>query len=82
MLVAERYFSNPPTIAVAYGLNFPDGLCGGPLAMAYKCPLILTVSNNYAAAKAYAQKIKATSAVTFGGSTLITDDAIKAILGR
>ena len=82
VLVAERYFSNPPTIAVAYGLNFPDGLCGGPLAMAYKCPLILTVSNNYAAAKAYAQKIKATSAVTFGGSTLITDDAIKAILGR
>ena len=50
--------------------------------MAYKCPLILTVSNNYADAKAYAQKIKATSAVTFGGSSLITDAAIKGIIGK
>ena len=82
VLVAERYFDNPPTIAVAYGLNYPDGLCGGPLAMTYHCPLILTVSNNFAAAKEYAKKIKATNTVTFGGPSLITDDALKGIIGE
>ena len=82
VLVAQHYFDDPPTIALAYGLNFPDGLCGGPLAMTYECPLILTVSNNYTAAKAYAKQIKATSAVTFGGSSLITDAAINGILGK
>ena len=82
VLVAEKYFDNPPTIALAYGLNFPDGLCGGPLAMTYKCPLILTVSNNYTAAKAYAKQIKTTNTVTFGGPSLITDAALKGILGK
>ena len=82
VLVAEKFFKDPPTIALAYGLNYPDGLCGGPLAMAYGCPLILTVSKNCTAAKEYAAKIKAASTVTFGGPTLITDDALKLILGK
>ena len=82
VLVAKHYFKDPPTIALAYGLNFPDGLCGGPLAMTYECPLILTVSNNYTAAKAYAKQIKATNTVTFGGPSLITDAALKGILGK
>ena len=81
-MVAEKYFNNPPTIAVAYGLNYPDGLCGGPLAMQYGCPLILTVSNDYSAAKAYASKIKATNTVTFGGPALISDDALNGIIGK
>ena len=69
-------------MTVAYGLNYPDGLCGGTLAMVYKCPLILTVSKNTSSAQAYAQKIKATNTVTFGGKTLITDEALKLILGK
>ena len=81
VLVAKRYFKNPPTMAVAYGLNYPDGLCGGPLAMQYSCPLILTVSANVTAAKDYAKQIKATTTVTFGGPSLITDEALKTILG-
>ena len=82
VLVAEKFFKDPPTMALAYGLNYPDGLCGGPLAMAYGCPLILTVSKNITAAKSYAEKIKATNTVTFGGPSLITDDALKQILGK
>ncbi len=80
--VAQAFFKAPPTMTVAYGLNYPDGLCGGTLAMKYGSPLILTVSKNTAAAQGYAQKIKATNTVTFGGKTLITDDALKVILGK
>ena len=80
--VAQAFFKAPPTMTVAYGLNYPDGLCGGTLAMVYKCPLILTVSKNTSSAQAYAQKIKATNTVTFGGKTLITDEALKLILGK
>ena len=80
--VAKRFFNNPKTLAIAYGLNYPDGLCGGPLAMAYKCPLILTVSQKTDAAAAYAKSVKADSAIALGGTTLITDAAIKAIIGK
>jgi len=80
--VAKRFFNNPKTLAIAYGLNYPDGLCGGPLAMAYNCPLILTVSQKTDAAAAYAKSVKADSAIALGGTTLITDAAIKAIIGK
>ena len=80
--VAKKFFNNPKTIALAYGLNYPDGLCGGPLAMAYKCPLILTVSQKTDVAAAYAKSVGADSAIAFGGTTLITDKAIKSIIGK
>lgn len=80
--VAQKFFKNPKTLAIAYGLNYPDGLCGGPLAMAYKCPLILTVSQKTDAAAAYAKSVGADSAIALGGTTLITDEAVKSIIGK
>ncbi len=80
--IAKTYFKNPPTIALAYGINFPDGLCGGVLALTYKCPLILTMNTNTTAAKKYATSMNATNTVTFGGYKLISDAALKTILGK
>ena len=80
--VAKKFFKNPKTLAIAYGLNYPDGLCGGPLAMAYNCPLILTVSQKTDVAAAYAKSVGANSAIALGGETLISDDAVKAIIGK
>ena len=82
LLVAQKYFPSAPTLALAYGLSFPDGLCGGALAMRYKCPLILATSNNTADAKKYAKSIKAENTVTFGGTALISDAALKTILSK
>ncbi len=82
VLVAKKYFKNPGTLIIASGMNFPDGLCGGPIAMYYKSPLILTVKTDYSAAKAYALSIKATGAVTLGGKTVIPDSTVKGILNK
>ena len=82
--VAETFFKKetPKTVAVAYGMNYPDGLCGGPLAIAYKCPLILTVNQKPDAAVAYAKSIKAASVVAFGGKQLISVETMNKILGK
>ncbi len=82
--VAEKFFKNkaPATVAVAYGMNYPDGLCGGPLALAYNCPLILTINQKPDAAVAYAKSIKAKSVVAFGGKQLISLETMNKILGK
>ena len=82
VLVAQKYFDNPPTICLAYGNNYPDGLCGGALAYKYHSPLILTVNMRTANAQAYAKQIGATNSVSFGGEALISEDMIKQILGK
>ena len=81
LMVANKYFASAPTMAVAYGLNFPDGLCGGPLAMKYKCPLLLATSKDTTSAHTYAYTHKETNTVTFGGTALVSDSAVKAIVG-
>ncbi len=82
--VAEKFFSKkaPTTVAIAYGMNYPDGLCGGPLALAYNCPLILTINQKPDAAVAYAKSIKAKSVVAFGGKQLISLETMNKILGK
>ena len=40
--VASKFFKNPTVAIVANSLNYPDGLCGGPLATLLGVPLILT----------------------------------------
>ena len=82
VLVAQKYFDDPPTICLAYGNNYPDGLCGGALAYKYHSPLILTVNMRTNDAQAYAKQIGATNSVSFGGETLISEDMIKQILGK
>lgn len=81
-LVANKYFSNPPTVVLAYGLNFPDGLCGGPLALQYKSPLLLATTKATAEAQKYAKAKGMTNTVTFGGTSLISNDALKTILSK
>ena len=78
--VASKYFDKAEKLTLAYALNYPDGLCAGPLAAKYSSPLILTASSNFVAAKDYATKSGSTSATTIGGKTLISDEAVRAIL--
>ncbi len=51
--IAKRFFEEPTNVALAYGLNFPDGLCGGPLAYRNNAPLLL-VNNPDSSRKAAA----------------------------
>ena len=77
VLVAKRFVSNPDAAILAYAQNFPDGLCGGPLAYALNAPLILTDTKHPDAADAYIENIF--SGIVVGGPGLISDDAVRNI---
>ena len=77
VLVAERFVQNPDAVILAYAKNFPDGLCGGPLAYALGAPLILTDSGAPGTADGYVRNI--TSGIVVGGTGLISDAATRDI---
>ena len=81
MLVAETFFTAPDAAVVAYSKNFPDGLCGGPLANALGAPILLTETAAPTEAIHYARAVGITAGYVLGGSGLVSDDAVKAILG-
>ena len=81
VLLADRFLEEPTTAVLAYAYNFPDGLCGGPLAYALKAPLILTQTGDEAAAAAYAKEYGISSGYVLGGSKLISDASAKKVFG-
>ena len=81
VLVAETFFTNPTAAVIAYSDNFPDGLCGGPLANALGAPVLLTKTAIPTEAITYAQQNGIVAGYVLGGSALISDDVTCAILG-
>ena len=74
--IAERFFTNPQSAVIAYAENFPDGLCGGSLAVSMDAPLILTKTNKQTRAKNYIQNNSIKNGAVLGGSSLIDDDTV------
>ena len=77
--MAETYFQNPERVILAYSRNFPDGLCGGPLAYLLGAPLILVNAGQETAAAGYVAETPITSALILGGPAAITDSTIRTI---
>ena len=77
VVIAQRYFENPDAVVLAYANGFPDGLCGGALAVSMHAPLILTSDGSPAAADAYVEGI--TTGVVTGGAARISDKTAAAI---
>jgi hypothetical protein len=89
MKVAQTFFPSPTVAAVAYGLNFPDGLSGGAHIGAKGGPLLLVDTNmpvattvrNYLTTEAGS----IAAGYVYGGTTVISDpvmgDVAKAISG-
>lgn len=93
--LAEKFCEDPSQAAVAYAWNFPDGLCGGPLAYASSAPLILTGANQ-AMGPDLTQEIEMTEANTamlyieengikkgsvLGGAGVLSDYTAKLVFG-
>ena len=78
VLVAFRFFPSATDAVVAYAWNYPDGLCGGPLAYHLGAPLLLTDSADLSAS-AYASGNHITTGYVLGGSKLISDEAARRI---
>ncbi|MBP3384242.1 MAG: cell wall-binding repeat-containing protein [Firmicutes bacterium] len=75
-MIAEEFFPKVQTAVTAYGLNFPDGLSGGPLAMALEAPMILITDSECAEASAYVKNSGVERVAIMGGTTLISDQAV------
>ena len=79
VLVAEKFFAegyamaDPDIALLTNGQNFPDGLCGGPLAYALKAPIVLVNEKNEKAAAAYIAENGITRGVILGGSASVSD---------
>ena len=75
--IAERFFRNANAAVLAYSHGFPDGLCGGPLAMEMDAPLILTSNDSFWQADDYVEGM--TSGVVTGGTGRISDAVVREI---
>ena len=77
--VAKKYFENPDFIVLAFSGNYPDGLCGGPIAFTMKAPLILTAEKTADVAAAYAAENEITSGLILGGVNSVSDATAKKV---
>ena len=71
--VAKTFCKDVDKAVVASGKNFPDGLCGGPLAAAMNAPLLLTKDGGASAATAYVAENDIASGFVLGGDGALAD---------
>ena len=77
--VAKAFFPDKcDTAVLAYGMKFPDGLAGGPLAISMGSPLLLVEDTAYADAKDYSQKTGINKLVVLGDTGVISDQTARA----
>ena len=79
VMVAQRYFDSPVSAVLAYAKNYPDGLCGGPLAYLKGAPLILTDAGHEKAAAGYLTAGKISSGFVLGGKSVLPDQTIRKV---
>ena len=77
--IAEKYFETPETVVVAYSRNFPDGLCGGPLAYAMNAPLLLTNAGAEDVAADYVNANGIHTGYVLGGTVAVSDETIRLV---
>ena len=79
--VAKTFCKDVEKAVAASGKNFPDGLCGGPLAAALNAPLILTKDGGTDAAAGYVAENGIASGYVLGGDGALTDATVVEIFG-
>ena len=79
--VANTFFTDVDTAVIANAKNFPDGLCGGPLAAAMSAPLLLTADAKTEAASSYVTEKTVEAGVVLGGTGALTDEAVRTVFG-
>ena len=77
--VAQAFFGDFEKVVIASGKNFPDGLCGGPLAATINAPLILTSDGKTGAAATFIQGQAVDAGYVLGGTGAIGDSSVEEI---
>ena len=79
--VAKKYFKNPKEVMVATSETFPDGLCGGLLAIQNNAPMLLLTDKQNSKSVAYTKTLTSLERVTaFGGTAVVSDALTKKLL--
>ena len=82
MAIAKKFFADgSSTVVIASGNDYPDGLTGGPLAMALDAPLFLVNDKNTNYAAEYAQTADVDTVTVVGGTGAVSETAVKNITG-
>ena len=76
--VADQFFKDATSAVVAFSRNYPDGLCGGPLAYALGAPLLLTVSGDKTPL-AYTSEYGIRTGYVLGSDNLVNDTSVREI---
>ncbi len=79
-VAGQFYGDRADSVTLAYGMNFPDGLCGGPFACAAGGPLILMDKGNTSLAAAYISKARPSAIYVLGGSYVMPTETVLAML--
>lgn len=78
--IAEKFLPEAVETAVlAYAMNYPDGLSGGPVAYANKGPLLLVTNSIYSDAGVYCDQYGINDVIVMGGESLIPDNIVNDI---
>ena len=73
------YTGRTNSAVIAYGANFPDGLCGGSLAYSMGGPLLLAANGKTQLAAEYTKSKKISYGFVLGGPALVSDASAKLI---
>ena len=77
--VAQTFFPEADNAVLSYSHNFPDGLCGGTLANALNCPVLLGRTNDTILVKPYFEENAILKTTVLGGETLINNKSVTAL---
>ncbi|WP_052037868.1 cell wall-binding repeat-containing protein [Clostridium drakei] len=67
-VIAEKGWTQADTVVIASGVDFPDGLCAGPIAKKYNAPILLASATGLSdETLSEITKLKAKKAVIIGG---------------
>lgn len=80
--VAEQYCGTSTTALLAYSRNFPDGLCGGPLAYAMRAPLLLVNSGKEEAAAGYVAEQGIDLGYILGGTAAVSTESAALVFNQ
>ncbi len=81
VLFAQKFFESPKHAVLASAKNFPDGLCGGALAMSLDAPLILTADGKVDEAVSYMSENGISTGFVLGGDAVISDESANLVFG-
>ena len=78
-LIAKEFFPEADCAVVAYANDFPDGLCGGPLAYQIGAPLLLTAEGKTTEARHFMRDHGIKDGYVLGGTARLSDELIRKV---